>query len=301
MKPSADSSDNVFWDPTRDAKLRRLDGQVRASLDPTVDAADPSSEERHTRLMERARLKAAEHCLRALDQTLGELSLSRRQWAQSPLPIPPFGTLRFVAEGDELEQHLRVEFDLAQGKMVNRRAILAYEQELFSSYTAPSSLGIALFPHDGGTPLVLERPNLRQDTLVWQTAGAALGAYWRDYRPRLDCFAAAGDTWEYQVGQAASADAAPAIEPSDPSGQATIFSSEDEGENAWVVGIEWRDNTPTPDFDAFKQRLGLALGEMRVPFTCVSEFPASGRIYLSLAPADRPQLEACLDQLNRTA
>ena len=33
----------------------------------------------------------------------------------------------------------------------------------------------------------------------------------------------------------------------------------------------------------------------------LAEFPASGRLYLNLVPADRPRLEACLAQFNRDA
>lgn len=304
MTPPADA----LSDPGRDAELEGHETAVRRQIgltdNPENDDAIPGL---HRDLMRRARRQAAEHCLRALDRTLGATRLSRRQLPEGPLEVEPFGTLRFAVEGDELHQRLRVEFALAPGKMADRGAILAYEQELVAAYTAPTSLALALYPDDGGPPLEIAGPQLHDQTLVWETEGAELGAYWRNYRPRIDCCLAPAERQQrYAVGQAATAGEVPeGRADAEAEGRAVVFSSEEEGADAWVVGIEWRadadakDADTEADFALFKQHLGRALGDMRIPYTCLSEFPASGRLYLSLAAADRPQLEACLAQFNR--
>ena len=308
MTPPADALPGLSdsSDSGRDAELERREAAVRrqAGLPDAPESAD-AGPGLHNDLMRRARRRAAEHCLQALDRALGTMRLSRRSLPDGPLAIEPFGTLRFAAEGDELHQRLRVEFVLAPGKMADRGAILAYEQELVAAYTAPASLALALYPDDGGPPLEIAGPRLQDQTLVWEADGAQLGAYWRTYRPRLDCCLAPAERQRrYAVGQAATAGDAPGD--ADAEGRAVVFSSEEEGADAWVVGIEWRAETGAGDeagnedeFALFKERLGRALGDMRIPYTCLSEFPASGRLYLSLTPADRPRLEACLNQLNR--
>lgn len=302
---------NAAWNAEHDAEL---EAQDHATADTFAHAlGNPTAPSgMHTRLMDSLRHKATAECVQALDAILQTVSLSTTAVPTTPLEVDTFGTLRFAristssdsSVEPNLSEDLEIRLQLHEGKLVNRKSLLEYDQHLWSAYTHPSSLAIMLLAADTEHLEVAEGPTVDNGDLVWRIPCSRLGAHWVQYQPRLDCFVAPQRkaSLRYAVGQAASAAAEPVM-PQEPGEAVLLFSAQEESATDLIIGLEWHpealERQDAPDFSVFRDRLFGVLEERQIPFRTESEFPLSNRLYICVAPAARQSVEDALAQLNR--
>ena len=311
-----DHNPTAAWNPKHDAELEILDRETASKIAQTLDDAplDPDKQTgMHDRLMGRLRDKATAECVRQLDAILQTVDLSTTTLPTAPLDVDAFGQLSFsrvettsdqTMLKQDVTESLAIRLRLHHGKLVDRKALLEYDQHLWSAYTHPSSLAIMLLATDTERLEVAEGPTVDNSDLVWRIPCKRLGAHWVRYQPRLDCFVAPQRkaSLRYAVGQAASADAEP-VEPREPGEAVLLFSAQEESATDLIIGLEWHpealERQDALDFSVFRDRLFGVLQERQVTFRPESQFPLSNRLYICVAPAACQQVEDALIQLNR--
>lgn len=320
MKSFSDDSNGKFpqWDPRQEDELARSDeetrqviGQLLGAVPTAADTAPPpdkaAPEQLQGKAMEALRDRATEHCLQTLDAALQEIVLSRLDLPADDLSIDAFGTLCFARiQTDDEEGAIQIRLQLAPGKLVTPKSVLACDQRLWSSYTHPSSLAILLLPQGDTEIQIAEGPTSEEGELVWNLPRAGLAPHWIKYQPRLDYLVpdAAKADLRYAIGQAASAESGPAVEETaEPVEAVHIFSEQAESDTDLVIGVEWRpgqvEKLRQINFATFRERLCGTLKEKNLACTSLSEFPSSGRIYLRVEITAREQVAENIALLNR--
>ena len=291
---------NKDWDGgEKDSELSQQEAAVNRDLEHLKGDRPPVQSAGRGRGMAALRQKATDDCLQNLDRTLAQLTLSGLN-LPSTQSLDPFGQLDFTWV-DQATTQIEIRLRLNPGLLVDRAAILAHDQRLWSAYTRPSSLAILLLPQMGD-PLLAEGPRVDGEDLAWSLPAAQLQTG-QQYQPRLDAFVGAEDkeAFRYAIGQAASSEGGVgALEPPSLSPyKIACFSAQAEGEQLLVLGLEGQAQPGAAfDFAAFKQYLFAALEQDGISYTPDAQFPSSGRLYLQIDPADKAEVEACLARLN---
>jgi hypothetical protein len=172
------------WDCKHDAELESQDRETADAIAQALDGTPLNTPEPtglHDRLMGQLRHKATAECVRQLDITLQAVNLGTTALPTEPLDVDAFGRLSFkriettnapTEQQHDLAEDLEIRLRLHDGKLVDRKALLEYDQHLWSAYTHPSSLAIMLLDTDTERLEVAEGPTVDNGDLVWRASPA---------------------------------------------------------------------------------------------------------------------------------